>query len=113
MIFDNEQMNTFRQMKEEKFSKAVIDQMITDHKAFKALTSDQQQKFITPTFAWARHFGFRSERALAFWSNVTWVLRSAWYEHPDLQPVLQDRGPSEPERLFRLKDAIEHVAWNG
>ncbi|MEJ6404291.1 hypothetical protein [Yoonia sp. 2307UL14-13] len=113
MIFKTEQMNSFRRMAEIKFRRAVIDQMRADHPGFKSLTTEQQQSFIDPALAWARHFGFTSERALAFWSNVTWVLQPQWHEHVDLQPVLNDLAPSEPERLFRLKTAIETAQWNG
>ena len=74
--------------------------------------SQQDQRIETWTGA-ARAHGFASERSLAFWCHVEGRLPSTWTDKPDIAAVLEDRGPSEPERLHRLKTRLEAFEWNG
>ena len=80
---------------------------------FADVPAKTQEARITEWTDEARGYGFASERALAFWCHVAGRLPAHWVETEAIAEVLHDRGPSEPERLHRLKTRLEASEWAG
>lgn len=80
---------------------------------FADMSAEMQQERIETWTNAAKGYGFGSERSLAFWCHVAGRLPGHWVETESIALVLQDRGPSEPERLHRLKTRLEASEWAG
>jgi len=113
LVFSSLQMTRFSDVIWRRFVADVTRQISGDVPKFDALTAEQKDASLSQSFKQARHYGFQSERSLAFWANLTWRLPVDWYLAAEVQVVLVDRIPSEAERLFRLKLAVEDTQWSG
>jgi len=57
----------------------------------------------------ARQHGFKSEQALAFWSEVSLREGSGVWFDAAVQPALNDREGADVDRIKRAVDALEAV----
>jgi hypothetical protein len=111
--FDRTTEDRIRNAAVHDFLRRLEDQMLSDAPGFADQPVAARRQFIDDSIAWSNSLGFVTERGLVFLCNLAWRLPQGWTDIPAVAEVLGDRGPSEAERLYRLKRAVEQAKWTG